>query len=437
MQPSQLPSQQQSGAAKKPEPTPTAGGKAKAIVGQTEGFAAQEALLAPKESAPPIQGGPGAPQAPQTVAKEEGAKAENKAPIAEGKTDVEQKGIPKEQTEAGEQLSPIRAELLKQFELLEGKGIGMKEFDSVCSEATWKKFKEKERVAKEAAEKKYTEDMAKYQALPDDVRKKTPKPVKAYVPVYTTCIDTMGLIAKTAWKASGLAVKRVDGQKYDEFAFGSDSRKKATSIGAWVEASPGSGQAPKTGDMIMLEKAGPKLDKLAEEGRGLDLNAGAKEKKLKKELANLEAASQSANAAFAASSKAKAVDVQAALAKVKADLDQAKTKLSTKLAEAQAGLAEKVKGGMKLEFSHVGFFKGRTEELGPDGKPTGREVWTTFDGGQSQIAGAVDGQGAKAGKRYYDPKTNLITGEASQGGAVRWLAGWVDVDKMAKQSEPQ
>jgi hypothetical protein len=32
--------------------------------------------------------------------------------------------------------------------------------------------------------------------------------------------------------------------------------------------------------------------------------------------------------------------------------------------------------------------------------------------------------------RYYDPKSNEISGEAQQGGEGRWLYGWVDVDKL-------
>lgn len=426
-----------------PTPAPT-GGKTKGIVGQTEGVDAQAALLAPDKQplAPPSGPAPVAPVAPGPQAapdaKADAAK-DKPAPTQGGdaKTDLEQKGIAPEAANAGENLSPIRQELLKQFELLEGKGVGMKEFDAICSQGEWEKAKEKERVAKEAAETKYKADMEAYMKLDEATRKRTPKPVKQYVPVYTTCIDTMRVIAQTAWKASGMAVKRIDGQKFDQFSFGSESRTKASKIGAWEEASPKCGKSPKTGDMIMLEKAGPKIDKLAEEGRGLDLNAKAKEDKLKKEIANLEAASASTISAISTAAKAKAPQVQAALEKARADYEAAKAAMKVKLAEAQAGLADKVKGGTKLEFSHVGFFKSKTDELGPDGQPTGREVWLTFDGGQSQIAGAIGGQGAKAGKRYYDPATNMITGEASQGGAMRWLGGWVDVDKMAKGSDPK
>jgi len=436
----------QKGPAPQPGPAPTPTSKTKDLVGQAEGIDAQAALLAPDKQpaplapgAPPVTQGAPAPVAPGGKdAKAPDASAdkpkENPAQVPDGKTDLEQKGIPPEAAKASENLSPIRQELLKQFELLEGKGVGMKEFDAICSQGEWEAAKKKEEAAKQAAEAKYKTDMEAYMKLDEATRKRTPKPVKQYVPVYTTCIDTMRVIAQTAWKASGMAVKRIDGQKFDQFSFGSESRTKASKIGAWEEASPKSGKSPKTGDMIMLEKAGPKIDKLAEEGRGLDLNAKAKEEKLKKEIANLEAASASTISAISTAAKAKAPQVQAALEKARADYAAAKAAMQVKLAEAQAGLADKVKGGTKLEFSHVGFFKSKTDEIGPDGQPTGREVWLTFDGGQSQIAGAIGGQGAKAGKRYYDPATNMITGEASQGGAMRWLGGWVDVDKMAKGS---
>jgi hypothetical protein len=67
----------------------------------------------------------------------------------------------------------------------------------------------------------------------------------------------------------------------------------------------------------------------------------------------------------------------------------------------------------------------RTE---PDGKvyDPQRENWLTFDGGQK-----VDGiEGANDSNRVYDPKTTEISGEAQQGGAARFLKGWVDVDKL-------
>jgi hypothetical protein len=398
---------------------PEPGSRTRDIAASAEGYEAQEALTRPPPERTPRPAEAGAGREGQAASVEAGG------PLAAAA----------EPLEAAEPLSPIRAELMRQFELLEGKGVGMKEFDGICSESTWRAAKAREQAAKAAAEAKFADALGAWQALPDAERKKKPKPRMDVVPVYTTCIDTMGLVARAAWKASGLAVRRVGAQKFDQFAFGAASRIQASRIDAWVEASPGSGLAPKPGDMLMLEKAGPKLDRLVEEGRGIDLNGEAKRKRLERELANLEKASTSANVAFAASAQTKAVQVTEALAKLKTDLEAARADLATRLAEAQAGLADRVAGGERLAFSHVGFFKGREPELGPDGAPTGREIWSTFDGGQSQIKGAIDGQGAKSGRRIYDPATNMIAGEASQGGAMRWLAGWVDVDRMVKQTE--
>jgi len=232
-----------------------------------------------------------------------------------------------------------------------------------------------------------------------------------------------------------MVVKRVEGQKFDQLSFGSLSRVQGQKIGAWVEASAPAAAFPKTGDMFMLEKAGAKVDKAAEEQRGADMNFAAQEKRLQKELANLDKAQAGSIASLAETAAARAPVVQAALEKLRASYDVARQKVQAKLAEAQAGLAKRVGEGGKLEFSHVGFFKDRQDEVGADGQPTGRQIWTTFDGGQSGLAGKVGGQGAKAGGRIYDPKTNMVTGEASQGGAMRWLAGWVDVDKMVKVAE--
>jgi len=402
-------------------PAPEPQSKTKALVGQVEGVEAQAALLAPDKQAAP---GPTDKQATPPAPAPTDTSAQPPTPA-----DVEAKA---ETTAA---LSPIRQAMLDQFTLLDGKGVGDKEFDAICNEATWTKKKDEEKAAKAKADADHALAMADYdqKCAADPSYKKThPKPQKAYVPIYTTCIDTMRVVAAAAWKASGMVVKRVDGQKFDQFSFGSLSRVQGQKIGAWVEASAPASAFPKTGDMIMLEKAGGKVDKAAEEQRGVDLNFGAQEKKLEKELMNLDKAQSSSISALAQAAAARAPQVQAALEKLRASYDVAKQKVQAKIAEAQAGLAKRVGEGAKLEFSHVGFFKDRQDELDAEGKPTGRQVWSTFDGGQSGLANKVGGQGAKAGKRIYDPKTNMVTGEASQGGAMRWLAGWVDVDKMVQ-----
>jgi hypothetical protein len=44
-------------------------------------------------------------------------------------------------------------------------------------------------------------------------------------------------------------------------------------------------------------------------------------------------------------------------------------------------------------------------------------------------------QGAESVRRRYDPATNEMSGEKSQGGDARWLQGWVDIDKLVEGSK--
>jgi hypothetical protein len=85
-------------------------------------------------------------------------------------------------------------------------------------------------------------------------------------------------------------------------------------------------------------------------------------------------------------------------------------------------------------FSHIGYIKSISNN------DDGTEAWTTVDGGQG-LAGKYDADGnvIQAGheklaevNRSYDSTTNLITGEANQGGQPRWLKGWIDVDKLVQ-----
>jgi hypothetical protein len=405
--------------------------KTRALAKGVEGYEAQNAQFTPPSNAGAQQKAPASGATETSVGKTE-------AKVEPSKVDAAAAGDTSTTEANPETLSPIREALLKQFELMDGKGVGDKEFDTVCSADTWKKEKDKERIKRQAAEAKFARDMAEYEdacARNPDYKKTHPKPRKDIVPVYTTCIDTTNAVARAAWKASGMAVKRIEGKKYDQFAFGANSRVEGQKLGAWVESRPKLGQTPKPGDMLMLEKAGETVDKATAEKSYKEVEYANSKKTLEKELANLEAASKQASSALATACAARVPTVVAALEKLKSDYDAAKVKVQTKVKDAEAALAKRVEGGAKLEFSHVGFFKSSTDEIGDDGKATGRQIWTTFDGGQSQVAGTVDGQGAKAGKRYYDPNTNMISGEASQGGAARWLAGWIDIDKMAKPKE--
>lgn len=403
-------------------------------VAGAEGFEAQAAALVPRpdravQRKEPAGAAPAVP-APEVAAPEVATPEAARDP----KVDAAKQGVPGEVVEGDnvDRLSPIREAMRKQFNELEGKGVGDKEFDAVCSQKTWDEMKAKEAKAKAEAEVKYAKDFALWKLG----GMTGPKPVKDYVPIYTTCIDTMRVVSQLAWKSSGLAVKRLPGKGFDMFSFGAASRDEGKKLGAWVDSKPNAGKTPKMGDMLMLEKAGATFDKLQEEGKSNDWTLGAKVDKLKKELDKLEAATASLDEAKAAANAAKAKDVEAKLAEARTQYEAAKTAIKTKHAEAAAKLAQRVDGGAKLEFSHVGFFKSATDEI-VDGKKTGRQIWETFDGGQSGIG--KNNQGAKSSKRYYDPKTNMIGGEATQGGANRWLAGWIDLDSMVagkKEDKP-
>ena len=287
------------------------------------------------------------------------------------------------------ELTPIREAMLAQMAKMDGKGVGMKEFDAVCSKSQW-----------------------------EDLKKGG----------YTSCIDTQRVVAAMAFKAAGLQVKRAEGSNTDVHAFGTETREKASdkNIDAWVEAGPNMGQTPKPGDMLMLEKAkGGLHDKYSGWLNFANTQKRKAEKRFKEAQALQETTQSAANKMRCAVAKR---NLEKALKK----LEEAKRRLLPLIERQQARTADHMAKGGKLAFSHVGFFKSARPELGEDGKPTGRQIWETFDGGQSGVAGAVDGQGAMGLTRMYDPKTNFISGEASQGGAPRWLAGWVDIDKMVK-----
>jgi hypothetical protein len=111
--------------------------------------------------------------------------------------------------------------------------------------------------------------------------------------------------------------------------------------------------------------------------------------------------------------------------------------------DAAVGMTDRPKGGdiyllafkdTPAMFSHIGYIK--SIAVNSDGT----ETWTTVDGGQG-VAGKYDKDGnqTQAGKekiaeshRTYFPDTNLIKGEANQGGALRLLKGWVDIDKLVQ-----
>lgn len=409
---STLPSQQSSGA----QPSGSGGVHSQLVQLQGEGLEAQQAVVDPNKQ--PGVGGPGATSTTDPSQQSGPGASKEATPAADAAAEgAEVKDAPS----GAEELSPIREALLKQFQLMEGKGVGDAAFAQICSEGQWKALKAKEQAGRDA--------IAKWEAG----GKVGPKPPA--VAVYTTCIDTQRAVAAQAFAAAGVAVKRAEGRNYDMFAFGTLTREEGMKIDAWVEASPGMSMRPRPGDMLMLEKAGGKVDDL---GAALAFRSSQfqrKKRNIEKQIAQMKQAIEAGNQVKLATANIPRLEAQ--LAKAVADMDAASQQLGAKVAAAEAEVAKRVAGGAKLAFSHVGFFKSGTPDVGEDGVATGKERWQTFDGGQSGIAGAVDGQGAKSSNRVYDPATNMVSGEVSQGGAPRWLAGWIDADRMVKQVEEQ
>lgn len=414
--------------------------RTRGIVGGIEGFDAQAAALAPKKEPGPVKPG----------AKGEGDKAEGKqAPAADATRQVgvrEDKGGPEVDSE---KLSPLREAMLQQFQLMEGKGIGDAEFESVCGKDWWVKRKQNE-----AAAKKYnTEELpalvadweAKCKADPN-YAKANPKPPRKDDSSFTTCIAMQGKLLEAAFKATDLHVKRAD-VKYDLFGYGTMGRIEAKKRDAWVESKVGIGERPKAGDILVLEMRGA-ADKVQKDIDGENSQYGMfgqSEQKMTKELTQLKAASASANDAISKAAAAKMPLIEAKLAELRAKHDQKIAALQVKLdaaraeTAAKAGTEKSVKGGNRmggLDFSHVGLFKEMAPEIDAEGKATGREIWQTFDGG-AHVPGKIDAQGAKSNTRLYDPKTNEIVsaakgagGALTQDGKTRWLGGWTNIDKL-------
>jgi len=79
-----------------------------------------------------------------------------------------------------------------------------------------------------------------------------------------------------------------------------------------------------------------------------------------------------------------------------------------------------------MEFSHVSYFVSKTKN------PDGTETWRIFDGGQTFETSEGRKHGSRFSERIYYTKYNEITGEITQGRDVRWLQGWVSLDKRAQ-----
>jgi hypothetical protein len=376
--------------------------------------------------------------------------------------------------------STLRQKLLELFGRFEKSVIGDEVFDKVETQKAWDVQKSEEAVASliYASEKKDYEAAHKTWV---DGGKKGPEP-KPPVPVakFTTCIATQQVILTQAFKETGLAIKKHG--KLSKYAFATQGAEVAEAIapadaagpGAWHWGRMGMGEKerPKPGDIIVMAFRGGTVDKGAKElnyllnikygtAQKVKTNEEAKAKlkasgeaiakaqesledlqrnpkaanwQLRAAQARLERAINALNAAKNAADKA-ASDVENLKKPTPEERAPAEAKLEAARKESAAARAERLKepvGSKKrymFQFSHVGFLQ-KIERL-----TDGREKWTTFDGGQLVEREGKKVEGAQTSIRYYDPKSNEISGELQQGGEARWLYGWVDVDKLVKPKQ--
>lgn len=376
-------------------------------------------------------------------------------------------------------LSPIRQKLFELFGKFEKSVIGDEVFDKIETQEAWDTQKGKELAATadyEEKKKKYTDDMKAWEA---GGRKGIKPPPPIPVAKFTTCIATQQVILTEAFKETGLAIKKQG--KLPKYAFATQGAEIAETIapadsagpGAWHWGKIGMSDRPQPGDIIVMAFRGGKVDQGAKElNYILNIKYGTAQKlkskteaeaklktseeaiaraqesleelqqnpkatgwQLRAAQARLERAVNALNAAKKAADKA-ASDVAGMKTPTAEERAPAEAKLEAARRESAAARAARLQepvGSKKrymFQFSHVGFLQ-KIETL-TDG--TGRERWTTFDGGQLVERQGKRIEGAQTSIRYYDPKTNEISGELQQGGEARWLHGWVDVDKLVAGS---
>lgn len=385
------------------------------------------------------------------------------------------------QEETKGELSPIRKRLLFDlFSRFEKSVIGDEVFDKIETQKAWDAQKTEEAAATvvyEEEKKKYTNAMKVW----EEGGRKGEKP-KPPIPVakFTTCIATQQVILTAAFKETGLAIKKQG--KLPRYAFATQGAEIAEAIapadsagpGAWHWGRMGMSERPKPGDIIVMAFRGGKVDQGAKElNYILNIKYGTAQKlkskteaeatlktseeaiaraqesleelqqnpkaagwQLRAAQARLERAVNALNAAKKAVDKA-ASDVASLKTPTAEERAPAEAKLEAARQESAAARAERLKepvGSKKrymFQFSHVGFLK-EIEKPTPATPTDGnkKERWITFDGGQLVEREGKKIEGAQSSIRYYDPKSNEISGEAQQGGEARWLYGWVDVDRL-------
>ncbi|GMV38993.1 MAG: hypothetical protein AMXMBFR64_07090 [Myxococcales bacterium] len=425
---------------------PEAPSRANGLLGGLEGYAAQAARLSPQGQVggQPVAA-PDAAHGAATTTQVAPSVTTDASPVAEPASADAPAGP--------EALSPIRQAIIERCNALDGKGVGDKEFDAICTETWWRERQELEKNNKKYNKEQLATDVAKWERERSQHEgdkewlKKHPKPMRKDDSHFTTCIAAQSKVLEMALQATGTEIK-----DSKVLSYGTMGRLEAKKRGAWVEAKVGMSERPKPGDILVLEMRGaPDKVQADIDGESSAYSLFATNvKSLEKQLAQQRAAAQSTTAAIAAAATAKVPQIEQKLAALRAAHDAKIAALQVKLDEARlttaatAGTERALKGGNRvggLEFSHVGIFTGSQPELDASGLPTGREIWSTFDGG-AHVPGKVDDQGAKSGKRIYDPRTNEIVGAktgpggiATQDGKTRWLGGWTNVDSLVTPAQ--
>jgi hypothetical protein len=247
--------------------------------------------------------------------------------------------------------------------------------------------------------------------------------------------------------------------------------KMMESSPAWNWASPHMAERPAPGDIFVLIGLGEKLKK-AKDSLSRAQNQSPKElQRLKDTHANAEQVLKTwKDKAFEESEKAYYLDTVIQVIEKDQQKNKQLLKQSKELLKQQNGMVKMWKKNTEaarkaledalnakqraqnmledartgeqfrtqLFFSHVGFFV--SKEPMP-GDPT-KELWKTFDGGQTFSDGKATKQGAKYVDRVYDPTTNEIWAKPhqagqieSQDGQTRWFLGWYNLDKLVKPKE--
>jgi len=375
------------------------------------------------------------------------------------------------QEEKPAELSPSVRSCSSFFSKFEKKVIGDEVFDKIETQKAWDDQKEKEKKAAE----KYEEDKKKYKEWEEGGRIGPKPPLPIPVAKFTTCIATQQVLLTEAFKESGLTIKKEG--KLPKFALATQGAQIAEALNpddaagpAWHWGKIDMSERPKPGDIIVMAFRGGTIDQGAKELNyilNIKYGTAQKLKTSKQAQAKLEA-SQNAiteaeaalknlqerekppaawemqnaenklqlavnalNAAKKAADKAVS-DVESMNKPTEEELASAEAKLDAarlKSAKAREERLEKKVGSREryiFQFSHVGFLQ--KIEKPSDGNA--KEKWTTFDGGQLVERKGKKVEGAQTSIRYYDPKSNEISGEAQQGGEARWLYGWVDVDNL-------